>query len=110
MLDDRSRDLYKWRGLTKPEGVGYYVAPPLFKKDYPMQAYTLPKSIRITAHYGFGDVFIIETDCRDYDEFSSLPAAVVHNGSVYGKSSWNSDKSYAVYRTDKLVAVGVSRD
>lgn len=39
-------------------------------------------------------------DCNDFDCFKSLPHAVSYNGTLCGKSGWNSDKNEAYYQSN----------
>jgi hypothetical protein len=50
-------------------------------------------------------VKVIHTSVGDYQDYKRLPKAVSHNGCLYGKSGWNSDRMCAYYRTDVPVAV-----
>jgi hypothetical protein len=47
--------------------------------------------------------FVAETDCQDYDEFRSLPAAIEVQGKILGKTGWSSDRNYACYKEKVLL-------
>lgn len=41
------------------------------------------------------------------EEYVSAPMALVYQGVVYGRSSYNSDKLEIIYRTDKQTAIAI---
>ena len=57
----------------------------------------------LSYHFIAGDR-IVETTCRDYDHYCTLPEAVTYNGMVYGKTGWSSDTGMACYKTAARIA------
>lgn len=47
---------------------------------------------------------ILETNCRDYDHYVSLPDVVSYQGVRYGKTGWSSDRHYACYKRGAMIA------
>ena len=45
-------------------------------------------------------VTYICVDCANFDEFKSLPGALLVNDKIVGKSAWDSDKGLAFFRSD----------
>lgn len=60
--------------------------------------------IVVNSHYCLDNEFWLETDCKDYEAWSSLPAIVAFGGQKYGKTGWNSDLHKACYSTGKSFA------
>ena len=48
--------------------------------------------------HGHGET-ILETPCRDYDEYARLPNVIEFENQVFGKTGWNSDSNKACYKT-----------
>jgi len=69
-----------------------------------MKARTLPDAITITAAFVLEGETVLETDCRDFDHWLSLPSAVEYDGVVCGKSGWSSDTNRACYKSRQAVA------
>lgn len=69
-----------------------------------MKAKAIQDAITLTNVQEVEGETILETDCRDYDHFITLPSAVVYDGKVCGKSGWSSDRNYACYKSNMKVA------
>ena len=52
---------------------------------------------------------LIDNPTNDYDGFRSAPAALHFNGRVFGRSAFDTDRGWIVYRTDRPVAYVVER-
>ncbi len=72
-----------------------------------MKAQVVEGAIVITAHHVIDGEVVIETTCRDYDHYKSLPDVVSFEGTVCGKTGWNSDREYACYKSGAKVAMKV---
>lgn len=71
--------------------------------ESPALAKVLPGFLKLNAvHYIEGE-FVAETDCQDYEEFRSLPAAIQVEGKTLGKAGWSSDRHYACYNEKVLL-------
>lgn len=68
-----------------------------------MKAQAIAAVTVISYHFIAGDR-ILETDCRDFDHYSTLPEAVTFQGRVYGKTGWSSDTGRACYKTAARIA------
>ena len=49
-------------------------------------------------------VKVVQLDVADYIDFIRSPHAIEYDGTVYGRSGWNSDSHVVYYRSDKLPA------
>ena len=58
----------------------------------------LPGFLKLNATHVIEGEFIAETDCHDYEEYRSLPAAIEVQGKLLGKAGWSSDRNYACYK------------
>ena len=47
---------------------------------------------------------VLETTCRDYDHFVSLPDVVEYGGTLCGKTGWSSDTNRACYKSGAMLA------
>ncbi len=47
---------------------------------------------------------VLETVCRDYDHYKSLPDVVLYEGVECGKTGWSSDNGYACYKSGAAIA------
>jgi len=47
---------------------------------------------------------VLETVCRDYEHYKSLPNAVIFQGIECGKTGWSSDHQYACYKSGAYIA------
>ena len=66
-----------------------------------MQATPLPNALSIrTAEWLPDGVGVVTIDCANYIGFIRTPHAIEYDGTVYGRSGWNSDRCCAYYRTD----------
>jgi hypothetical protein len=61
-------------------------------------------SIQITIAHKIEGKIVLETPCRDYDEYRTLPRLVSYDGVTCGLTGWNSDRGYACYQSGGLVA------
>jgi hypothetical protein len=62
--------------------------------------------IPIVSYEVYHGVTYVSVDCHNYDEFRSLPGALLvgsEGDKVVGKSAWDSDKNVAYYRSDARV-------
>lgn len=69
-----------------------------------MVAIEFPRAIVLQAVYNIEGETVLETTCRDYDHYKTLPNVVVYNGIECGKTGWSSDKQYACYKSNALIA------
>ncbi len=49
-------------------------------------------------------VDVLTIPCADSDVLATLPAAVEHAGTLYGRTGWNSDRCVAYFRSDASIA------
>lgn len=49
-------------------------------------------------------VSCLSVDCPDYDAYKALPVALTYEGTVHGKTGWNSDINMAYYKSTALLA------
>ena len=68
-----------------------------------MQAQAV-NAIVITSHGMVEGNWILETSCRDYDQYKTLPDVVEWQGQLCGKTGWNSDRGYACYKSGVPIA------
>jgi hypothetical protein len=65
----------------------------------------VPRAIKVNSyHYIAGDR-IIETDCHDYAQYSTLPEVVTYQGRLFGKTGWSSDTGRACYKSAARIAM-----
>ncbi len=69
-------------------------------------AIELPRAIVIQTAQWYGEELILETVCRDFDHYKSLPDVVVYEGIECGKTGWSSDSHYACYKSGAAIAKG----
>jgi hypothetical protein len=69
-----------------------------------IHAIEVPRAIVIQIATWYKDEFILETTCRDYDHYVSLPNVVTCDGVECGKTGWNSDRCQAYYKSTAIVA------
>lgn len=69
-----------------------------------MKSSIVQGAIVITAHHIIEGETVLETACRDYDHYKTLPAVVSYEGTVCGLTGWNSDRGYACYKSGAKVA------
>ncbi len=67
-------------------------------------AIEVPKSIVIQVATWYHGELILETVCRDYDHYKTLPDVVVYNEVECGKMGWSSDNHYACYKSGVTIA------
>jgi len=65
----------------------------------------MPRGIRLLAIEKLPNgVKVLVSQCNSHEAFKQLPEMVNFEGTLFGKSGWNSDKEIAYYRTDARVA------
>lgn len=69
-----------------------------------MVAHEVARAIVLLSVQRIEGELVLETTCRDYDHYTSLPEVVAYDGIVCGKTGWNSDKSYACYKSNVSIA------
>ena len=69
-----------------------------------MKAKVVQEAIVITNAQIVEGETVLETACRDFDQFLSLPQVVEFEGRVCGKTGWSSDRNYACYRSGAKIA------
>jgi hypothetical protein len=67
-------------------------------------AIEVPKAIVIQSSVWYEGELVLETTCRDYDHYVSLPNVVVYEGVECGKTGWSSDSNYACYKSGASIA------
>ncbi len=50
---------------------------------------------------------VLETSCRDFEEYKLLPQVVSYQGIICGKTGWSSDRNYACYKSSAAIATTV---
>ena len=58
--------------------------------------------IAILSHHVIEGEVVIETICRDFDHFCSLPDVVAYDGRLLAKTGWSSDTMKACYKTGQV--------
>jgi hypothetical protein len=74
-----------------------------------MQAKTV-KGITILRQANIEGVLCLECNCQDFDCFQALPSVVEFEGTLCGKTGWNSDRNVAYYQSNARIARAVSRE
>lgn len=64
----------------------------------------VPGAIVIQSAVMYDGELVLETLCRDYDHYKSLPDVVDYEGTECGKTGWSSDKQYACYKSGAAIA------
>lgn len=64
----------------------------------------VPRAIVIQSAVMYEGELVLETVCRDYDHYKSLPEVVIYEGTVCGKTGWSSDRNYACYKSGAAIA------
>jgi hypothetical protein len=72
-------------------------------------ATTVPAAIVLQRVGKVDGTTVLETSCPDYDHYRALPQVVEYEGVRCGKTGWNSDRGYACYQSNALMAQAVSR-
>lgn len=72
-----------------------------------MKATAILNAILITASAQVEGQLILETHCRDFDDYQRLPNVVDYHGIICGKTGWSSDRNYACYKSKPNVAFAV---
>lgn len=73
-----------------------------------MVAHEVPRAIVILVAQRVEGNLILETNCRDYDHYKSLPEVVSYQGTLCAKTGWSSDRSYACYQSRMAIARGIT--
>jgi hypothetical protein len=66
----------------------------------------VPRAIVIQVAQWYDGELVLETVCRDYDHYRTLPDVVTYEGTVCGKTGWSSDNNYACYKSGAAIAQG----
>ena len=74
--------------------------------DSPKRAIAVPKAIVIQVATWYDGELVLETVCRDYDHYRTLPDVVTYQGMECGKTGWSSDSHYACYKSGASIAHG----
>lgn len=69
-----------------------------------MKAKVIPDAIMLIGAYIVEGETVLETTCRSFEHFCSLPDVVVFEGRVCGKTGWSSDTYRACYKSSAKVA------
>ncbi len=69
-----------------------------------MKAAAIKDAIQVTIVHKIEGKIVLETPCRDYDDFRTLPRLVSYEGYTLSKTGWNSDRGYACYQSGLPVA------
>jgi hypothetical protein len=69
-----------------------------------MEAKIVKDAIVCTGQYTIEGQLVLETECRDFDHFRSLPQVVVYAGRECGKTGWSSDTNRACYKSGVGIA------
>lgn len=72
-----------------------------------MKALEVPQAIVLTTVAYVDFDLVLETNCRDYDHYTTLPEVVNYQGVECGKTGWNSDRHYACYKASAHIAKAV---
>ena len=64
-----------------------------------MQAQARYEFIKLQSIIWIEGEYIVEVECRDYNDYCALPAAISYDRMVMGKTGWNSDKCKACYKS-----------
>lgn len=77
------------------------------------QAIEVPRAIVIQVATWYEEELVLETVCRDYDHYVSLPDVVTYQDRLTGnkpvecgKTGWSSDRNYACYKSGACIAHG----
>lgn len=67
-------------------------------------AIELPRAIFIQVATWMEGQLVLETTCRDFDHYKTLPDVVVYEGVECGKTGWSSDTHLACYKSGTAIA------
>ena len=62
------------------------------------------RAIVIQVAQWYDGELVLETLCRDFDHYKSLPDVVIYEGTECGKTGWSSDRDYACYKSGAAIA------
>lgn len=63
-----------------------------------MIATRIKEAVVLTGQYTLDGKMVLETECADYDDYRSLPMAVIFEGITCTKTGWSSDTHRACYQ------------
>jgi hypothetical protein len=69
-----------------------------------MKAIVVPNTFTLQSIATIEGVLCLVVDCKDFDAYVSLPAALSYSGRQCGKTGWCSDKGLAYYQSNAKVA------
>lgn len=69
-----------------------------------MKAKVVQDAITIIGAYIIEGETVLETTCRDFEQFCALPHALSFEGRICGKSGWSSDTFKACYKSSVKLA------
>ena len=72
-----------------------------------MVAHEVKAIVLLNAQRLEGDL-ILETTCRDYEQYCTLPQVVAYSGIMCGLSAWSSDRQTACYKSSVAIARAIS--
>jgi hypothetical protein len=70
----------------------------------PRVAQGLENALFILLVEQFDGTTCLKVRCTGFEHFMQLPAAVMYDDRIFGKTGWNSDRGEAYYRDDQKVA------
>lgn len=73
-----------------------------------MVAHEIPRAIVLLSAIRLEGNLVLETTCRDYDHYKSLPEVVAYSGIMCAKTGWTSDRYVACYQSRMAIARGVT--
>lgn len=68
-------------------------------------AQTVPAAITVEVNWRSDSLLILTTYCGNYSALRALPRAVTYDGIICALSSYDPDREWAVYRSDKKVGI-----
>ncbi len=74
-----------------------------------MYAHVVMGAVKIESEHRLDGQLVLETTCRDYDHYRTLPDVVTYKGVECTKTGWSSDRNYACYKEGGLVAYTVNK-
>ncbi len=73
-----------------------------------MVAHEVPRAIVLLSAQRIEGNLVLETNCRDYDNYKTLPDVVAYEGTLCAKTGWSSDRYYACYQSRMAIARGIT--
>jgi len=71
-------------------------------------AHEVPRAIVLLSVQRVEGNLVLETNCRDYDHYKTLPEVVAYNGALCAKTGWSSDRYVACYQSRMAIARGIT--